>query len=427
MSELSKFYPHNLSLTSFTSDPVTNISTMRSSMIQLGAAYFFRKPKEKTRPWIEKTRRNQRRQREEKATRAKLRLFDSSISSLVKGQPTEGNSYYYSSDWYDSPPYGRFRKVVLLHSGVSKWWGNALLLDDEAQDAWWMRDKYDDYYPGGRKVLPPPPFMPTIEDIVKRVSAVKSPPLLIGDGQGIMEHAPHMAQTAKPAEEDASIVERENIGKGLNLYSDVFGPAVQKFNTNKSRPLIEVMLNFWFSSESLLEDKLQIRKHMDSEGFIHLIFIATLRGIKALMFDLDVLRAVCKESNLVEYRTSAGGDEKVRRKEGWEKWVLPEKMREPSARGRGSEVDIASRGGKRNDSGSKLATGSLIVAQDLSASSAPRAQDIDEDLRVHVAETTTTSMGDSDEADRVQPVSPEAISLSERLKQASNWQRRASF
>jgi hypothetical protein len=152
------------------------------------------------------------------------------------------NSYYYSSDWYDSPPYGRFRKVVLLHSGVSKWWGNALLLDDEAQDAWWMRDKYDDYYPGGSKVLPPPPFMPTIEYIVQSASAVKSPPLLIGDGKGIMEHEPLMAQPAKPAEEDAGIAERGNIGKGLNLYSDVFGPAVLKFNTNKSRPLIEVML-----------------------------------------------------------------------------------------------------------------------------------------------------------------------------------------
>lgn len=242
MSELSKFYPHDLSFMSFTSDPVADTSTMRSVMLQLGAAFFFRKPKEKTRPWVEKTRRNQRRQREEKATRAKFRLFDSSISSLAKGQPTEGNSYYYSSDWYDSPPYGRFRKVVLLHSGVSKWWGNALLLDDEAQDAWWMRDKYDDYYPGGSKVLPPPPFMPTIEDIVKSASAVKSPPLLIGDGKGIMEHEPLMAQPAKPAEEDAGIAERGNIGKGLNLYSDVFGPAVLKFNTNKSRPLIEVML-----------------------------------------------------------------------------------------------------------------------------------------------------------------------------------------
>ena len=166
---------------------------------------------------------------------------------------------------------------------------------------------------------------------------------------------------------------------------------------------------------------------MDSEGFIHLIFIATLRGIKALMFDLDVLRAVCKESDLVEYRKSAGGDEKVRRKEGWEKWVLPEKMREPSARGRGSEVDVASRGGDRNDLGNKLASGPLIEAQNLSGRSAPTSRDIDEDPRVNVAETTTTSVGDSDEADRDQPVSPEAASLSERLKQATNWQRRASF
>ena len=96
---------------------------------------------------------------------------------------------------------------------------------------------------------------------------------------------------------------------------------------------------FWFSPENLAKDKLKIRKNMDAEGYIPLAFIAGLKRThvsesagndfkyRMEILDMDILRSVCKDSSLLEY-VDDGSLEKVRCKDDWEKWILPQEKQE---------------------------------------------------------------------------------------------------
>ena len=78
---------------------------------------------------------------------------------------------------------------------------------------------------------------------------------------------------------------------------------------------------------------------MDSEGFVELWFIASLKrtqvnslgGNRTENLNLDVLRSVCQESDMLEY-VRYRDIEKVRCREGWKKWVLPLEQRDKSVR-----------------------------------------------------------------------------------------------
>ena len=74
-----------------------------------------------------------------------------------------------------------------------------------------------------------------------------------------------------------------------------------------------------------------LRKHMDSQGFVSLEFIAGFNRIKNLSPDLDMIRLVCQQSSVIEYRTSESGQDRLRRKDGWANWVLDMAERDASA------------------------------------------------------------------------------------------------
>jgi la-related protein 1 len=78
-----------------------------------------------------------------------------------------------------------------------------------------------------------------------------------------------------------------------------------------------------------------LRRHMDSQGFVSLEFIAGFNRIKNLSIDLDIIRLVCQQSTVIEYRTSENGQDRLRRKEGWAQWVLDMAERDPSAQNEG--------------------------------------------------------------------------------------------
>lgn len=78
-----------------------------------------------------------------------------------------------------------------------------------------------------------------------------------------------------------------------------------------------------------------LRRHMDSQGFVSLEFIAGFNRIKHLSPDLDMIRLVCQQSKAIEYRTGENGQERLRRKDGWEQWVLDMAERDPSAQNDG--------------------------------------------------------------------------------------------
>jgi la-related protein 1 len=78
-----------------------------------------------------------------------------------------------------------------------------------------------------------------------------------------------------------------------------------------------------------------LRKHMDSQGFVTLAIIADFNRIKALSHDLELLKFVCQQSHNIEYRLGADGQDRLRKREGWEKWVLDMGQRDPSAQNDG--------------------------------------------------------------------------------------------
>jgi la-related protein 1 len=78
-----------------------------------------------------------------------------------------------------------------------------------------------------------------------------------------------------------------------------------------------------------------LRKHMDSQGFVSLEFIAGFNRIKNLSPDLDLIRLVCQQSSVIEYRTSESGQDRLRRKDGWANWVLDMAERDASAQNEG--------------------------------------------------------------------------------------------
>jgi la-related protein 1 len=98
--------------------------------------------------------------------------------------------------------------------------------------------------------------------------------------------------------------------------------------------LVTMQLEYYFSIDNLCKD-VYLRKHMDSQGFVFLTFIAGFKRIQALTQDFDLLRHACQESDIVELVRGADGADRLRRKEGWEKWVLAIEERDESVRNDG--------------------------------------------------------------------------------------------
>jgi La domain len=91
---------------------------------------------------------------------------------------------------------------------------------------------------------------------------------------------------------------------------------------------------YYFSIDNLVKD-IYLRKYMSSQGYVHLHIIAGFKRVQVLTLDMDMIRAVCIESDVIEIVREPGGSDYVRRKEIWEPWVLPIDERDESARNDG--------------------------------------------------------------------------------------------
>lgn len=100
--------------------------------------------------------------------------------------------------------------------------------------------------------------------------------------------------------------------------------------------LVTMQIEYYFSIDNLCKDVF-LRKHMDGQGFVFLTFIAGFKRIQALTHDFDLLRYACQESAILELVRGSDGADRLRRKEGWEKWVLVEEERDESVRNNGPE------------------------------------------------------------------------------------------
>jgi la-related protein 1 len=98
--------------------------------------------------------------------------------------------------------------------------------------------------------------------------------------------------------------------------------------------MVKMQLEYYFSIDNLCKDVF-LRKHMDSQGFVFLNFIASFKRIQALTQDFELLYYACLESDIIEQIRGDDGIDRMRRKDGWEKWVLPIEERDESARNAG--------------------------------------------------------------------------------------------
>ncbi|RWA04160.1 hypothetical protein EKO27_g10945 [Xylaria grammica] len=122
-----------------------------------------------------------------------------------------------------------------------------------------------------------------------------------------------------------------NVPYDANIYSPPNGGMYQ-YDSGNLLQLTQTQVEYYFSVENFVKDW-YLRTHMDSQGFVPLPFIASFNRMRELVVDLNILRQACIESPVVELVMGSDGVERVRSKEGWEKWVIPDKnLRDASAR-----------------------------------------------------------------------------------------------
>ncbi|KAI9781038.1 MAG: hypothetical protein M1816_002581 [Peltula sp. TS41687] len=95
--------------------------------------------------------------------------------------------------------------------------------------------------------------------------------------------------------------------------------------------MVSMQLEYYFSVDNLCKDMF-LRKHMDSQGFVFLNVIANFNRIRNLTQDIELLRVACYQSRTIEFVQGSDGLDRVRRREGWQQWLLAMEERDPSVR-----------------------------------------------------------------------------------------------
>lgn len=74
---------------------------------------------------------------------------------------------------------------------------------------------------------------------------------------------------------------------------------------------------------------------MDSQGFVFLSVLAKFNRIKQLTQETELIRYVCLNSPNIEFRMGPDSVDRLRKREGWQQWVLNKEDRDPSAQNDG--------------------------------------------------------------------------------------------
>jgi len=100
--------------------------------------------------------------------------------------------------------------------------------------------------------------------------------------------------------------------------------------------MVTMQLEYYFSIDNLCKDVF-LRRQMDSQGFVPLGVIQKFKRIQSLTTDPGLLRFACQESDVIEIVVGEDRIDRLRRLEGWDKWVMPMEDRDESARHDGPE------------------------------------------------------------------------------------------
>ncbi|KAJ2984932.1 hypothetical protein NUW58_g5804 [Xylaria curta] len=122
-----------------------------------------------------------------------------------------------------------------------------------------------------------------------------------------------------------------NVPYDANLYPSP-NSGMYSYDAGNLLQLAQTQVEYYFSVENCVKDW-YLRTHMDSQGFVPIPFIASFNRMRELLVDLNILRQACIDSAVLELVMGGDGVERVRSKEGWDKWVIQDmKLRDPSAR-----------------------------------------------------------------------------------------------
>ncbi|CAI2164549.1 3344_t:CDS:10 [Funneliformis geosporum] len=102
-----------------------------------------------------------------------------------------------------------------------------------------------------------------------------------------------------------------------NLYGSKIGVV---YDVEVLKFCILQQIEYYFSLENLCKD-IYLRNNMDSEGYVPISLLAGFNRVKALTLD----EAFVREALLMSYIVEVNGD-KVRKREGWEFWLLPKQV-----------------------------------------------------------------------------------------------------
>lgn len=98
---------------------------------------------------------------------------------------------------------------------------------------------------------------------------------------------------------------------------------------------LKQQIEYYFSDLNLPKD-LFLRENMDTQGFVPLNVIAEFSRVKTIsQQNLQAVREACSDSEEIEFVLGDATTELLRRREGWEKYVLPEANRKEHARNPG--------------------------------------------------------------------------------------------
>ncbi|PFH60614.1 hypothetical protein XA68_10625 [Ophiocordyceps unilateralis] len=95
--------------------------------------------------------------------------------------------------------------------------------------------------------------------------------------------------------------------------------------------LLKNQIEYYFSIENLCKD-MYLRRRMDSQGLVHLHFVAAFKRIRDLTSDMGMIRAVCESSGELDFVVGEDDVERLRRRSGWKSFVLPMDDRDDFAR-----------------------------------------------------------------------------------------------
>ncbi|RGP59574.1 la family [Fusarium longipes] len=96
-------------------------------------------------------------------------------------------------------------------------------------------------------------------------------------------------------------------------------------------PMLKAQVEYYFSINNLCKDTF-LRAHMDSQGFVPLHFILPFQRLRDLTEDINLVRIACEESTEIDYCVAGDGVELLRRREGWQKFIMPIEGRDHMAR-----------------------------------------------------------------------------------------------